>query len=457
MIVFRKFNLKFLNLLLKKKILFLKKNKLKSSFLKSLHIYDKDFKPFCKHLIYKYKISRKLTYFYNKKIDKLLRKFWQFYWYNLFIYLKLCFLFPYFSKKASFINNNKKAILHFFLLKEYICFKNPISYKYLMNKAISLNKKKKLYKLRVKNYYNFFDLPINSFVHNLNKTEKNLKKAYIISYKNIDFLKKLQNDKNIYKQNIHILYSLYIFQKNKDLFEMETFYFKQFKYNYKLLGHKHKDKVFLLNTYLRYYLRLLLSNYIKILLIPFNFRDFPKKILKFLLKKNKKKKFKKTIFKSSIFKPIFKKPLKKFRFPIIFTKKQLIWGKLALLDKIFLINKTKTNAFIFIKKTFSNIFITLTDLNLKVIVCKTSTIAGIKGNKRRKVAPQAIEYIVSSLMSYNFKTVYICLNLYSFKIRKYLYNLLRELNLNNIIIKGFFRFNYRAHNGVRGRTFLKKI
>lgn len=73
--VFRKFNLKFLNFLLNKKILFLKNKNLKSSFLKSLHIYDKDFKPFCKHLIFKYKICRKLTYFYNKKIDKLLRKF----------------------------------------------------------------------------------------------------------------------------------------------------------------------------------------------------------------------------------------------------------------------------------------------------------------------------------------------------------------------------------------------
>lgn len=291
--VFRKFNLKFLNFLLNKKILFLKNKNLKSSFLKSLHIYDKDFKPFCKHLIFKYKICRKLTYFYNKKIDKLLRKFWQFYWYNLFIYLKICFLFPYFSKKIAFINNNKKAILHFFLLKEYICFKNPISYKYLMNKTIYLNRKKKLYKSRIKNYYNFFDLPIHSFINNLNKIEKNFKKAYIISYNNIEFLHKLQNDKDICKQNIHVLYSLYILQKNKDLFEMETFYFKQFKYNYKLLGHNFKNKVFILNRYLRYYLQLLLSNYIKILLIPFNFRDFPKKILKFILKKNikKKKKF----------------------------------------------------------------------------------------------------------------------------------------------------------------------
>lgn len=369
--------------------------------------------------------------------------------------MKICFLFPYFSKKIAFINNNKKAILHFFLLKEYICFKNPISYKYLMNKTIYLNRKKKLYKSRIKNYYNFFDLPIHSFINNLNKIEKNFKKAYIISYNNIEFLHKLQNDKDICKQNIHVLYSLYILQKNKDLFEMETFYFKQFKYNYKLLGHNFKNKVFILNRYLRYYLQLLLSNYIKILLIPFNFRDFPKKILKFILKKNIKKK--KKILKSSVLKPIFKKPLKKSKFPIIFTKKQLIFSKLALLDKAFLLNNTKTNAFIFIKKTFSNIFITLTDLNLKVIVCKTSTIAGIKGNKRRKVAPQAIEYIVSSLISYNFKYIYLCLNLYSFKIRKYLYNLLREFSLHNIKIKGFFRFNFRAHNGVRGRTFFKKI
>lgn len=325
-----------------------------------------------------------------------------------------------------------------------------------MNKAISLNKKKKLYKSKIINYYNFFDLPLNSFVIYLNNIEQDFKKAYNSYCKNDDYLSQLQYDKNMCKENIHVLYSLYIFQKNKDLFEMETFYFKQFKYNYKLLGHKNKDKVYLLNSHLRYYLQILLTNYIKILLIPLNFRDFPKIFLKFLFKKNFKRK--KPILKSSVlkkFKPIFKKPLKKSILPIIFTKKQLIRTKLAILDKTFLLNKD--NGFIFIKKSFSNIFVTLTDLNLKVIICKTSTIAGIKGNKRRKIAPQAIEYIVSSLITYKFKSIYICLNLYSLKIRKYLYNLLRELNSHNIIIKGFFRFNFRAHNGVRGRTFLKKI
>lgn len=60
----------------------------------------------------------------------------------------------------------------------------------------------------------------------------------------------------------------------------------------------------------------------------------------------------------------------------------------------------KNTAFIHIRRTYSNIFVTLTDLNANVIVCKSSGSSGIIRSKRRKKAPQALENIVNALMPY---------------------------------------------------------
>ena len=60
----------------------------------------------------------------------------------------------------------------------------------------------------------------------------------------------------------------------------------------------------------------------------------------------------------------------------------------------------KQPAGIYIRQRFSNIFVTLTDFNHKVIVCKTAGSAGIKGNKKRKNTPQTIEAIALSLTGY---------------------------------------------------------
>lgn len=48
---------------------------------------------------------------------------------------------------------------------------------------------------------------------------------------------------------------------------------------------------------------------------------------------------------------------------------------------------------LYMKKSNSNIFLTLTDLNHKVIVCKTSGLM-IKGSKRKKKAPYALELLL---------------------------------------------------------------
>ena len=60
----------------------------------------------------------------------------------------------------------------------------------------------------------------------------------------------------------------------------------------------------------------------------------------------------------------------------------------------------KQPAGIYIRQRFSNVFVTLTDFNHKVIVCKTSCSCCIKCNKKRKTTPQTIEAIALSLTTY---------------------------------------------------------
>ena len=55
---------------------------------------------------------------------------------------------------------------------------------------------------------------------------------------------------------------------------------------------------------------------------------------------------------------------------------------------------------IYVRVKFSNIFITLTDANHKVIICKTAGSAGLKGSKKRKTTTQTVESIVVSLADY---------------------------------------------------------
>ncbi len=59
-------------------------------------------------------------------------------------------------------------------------------------------------------------------------------------------------------------------------------------------------------------------------------------------------------------------------------------------------NKAK----LYFRKSFSNIFITLTDLCSQTIVCKTSGCSGVKSSKRAKKSPYAIENIVKELNVY---------------------------------------------------------
>ena len=49
---------------------------------------------------------------------------------------------------------------------------------------------------------------------------------------------------------------------------------------------------------------------------------------------------------------------------------------------------------VYIRRSYSNIFLTITDMQNNVLKCITSGSSGIIGNKRKKRAPTAIEAIV---------------------------------------------------------------
>lgn len=121
------------------------------------------------------------------------------------------------------------------------------------------------------------------------------------------------------------------------------------------------------------------------------------------------------------------------------------------------INKTYNVARIFLKRSYTNIFVTLADLNNKVIICKTSGSSGITGSKRRKKAPQAVETILASLQPflklYKITKVELILKM---RITQIFHLLVKELSYYSIEVLGFFFRRRIAFNGVRGRK-LRRI
>jgi len=115
-------------------------------------------------------------------------------------------------------------------------------------------------------------------------------------------------------------------------------------------------------------------------------------------------------------------------------------------------NKNKT-AKIFIKRTYSNIFITLTDLNNKVIICKTSGSSDKIYNKRKKKVAQAIEKIIYKIK--NYFLLYNIINLHiiiKMKIKTHIYTLLSKLHFYGMNILSIKSKKIIAHNGVKGRN-----
>ena len=107
---------------------------------------------------------------------------------------------------------------------------------------------------------------------------------------------------------------------------------------------------------------------------------------------------------------------------------------------------------IYFKRSRSNFFITLTDLNHKVIICKTSGSVLYQASKRRKKSPQAIEDIMKSIRSYiklyNITCIIIILRQ---RLSIHIKFIVKELEIYNIPILHFKFKLCRAFNGMRQR------
>ena|ERR1700744_2663255 len=125
-------------------------------------------------------------------------------------------------------------------------------------------------------------------------------------------------------------------------------------------------------------------------------------------------------------------------------------------SKNFLISDSQPAA-IFMARRYTNIFITLTDFNNRVIVCKTAGAAGIKGSKKRKTNPQAVETIVKSLKfyfkKYNIKKV--SLNMKT-KITSHAFALVRYLQFFKVKVISVKCAVAIPHSYIRGRKIRRK-
>jgi ribosomal protein S11 len=112
---------------------------------------------------------------------------------------------------------------------------------------------------------------------------------------------------------------------------------------------------------------------------------------------------------------------------------------------------------IHIKKSFSNIFITLTDLNNLVIICFTSGSANPSFSKKKKISPYAVEYIAKKLLFYlkfyKIKALEIILKL---RISAPVFFLLKELQYYGFSVSKIVERYSLPHNGVRERKAPRK-
>src|SRR5713226_3636593 len=110
----------------------------------------------------------------------------------------------------------------------------------------------------------------------------------------------------------------------------------------------------------------------------------------------------------------------------------------------------KKIAKLYIRRTYTNIFITLCDLNDKVIVCKTSGSSDNIKNKRRKRIAQAVEkimlYIRKTMKLYKLLNIYLILKM---KVKSHVYTLLNRIKYYGLNIINISSRRAIAHNGVK--------
>ena len=120
-------------------------------------------------------------------------------------------------------------------------------------------------------------------------------------------------------------------------------------------------------------------------------------------------------------------------------------------------DKNNKKAKIYLRKTWSNIFLTLTDLKDKVIICKTSGNSKVSDSKRRKKIAMAIETIMKYLYDecislFNIKNIEIILKM---RVRSHLYTLIKRLKYYKINILSIISKKKMAHNGIRKKKIRK--
>ena len=114
----------------------------------------------------------------------------------------------------------------------------------------------------------------------------------------------------------------------------------------------------------------------------------------------------------------------------------------------------ENSAFLFFEKRNSNLFLTLTDSNEKLIICKTSGIAKVGNLKKTKIAAQSLEAIVPSLkVFFSFYSIKSLTLVFRNSVPKIYYGVLvNQLNNLGITIKNIKIKYLIPHNGIRSRT-----
>lgn len=113
----------------------------------------------------------------------------------------------------------------------------------------------------------------------------------------------------------------------------------------------------------------------------------------------------------------------------------------------------KNIAKIYIKRSYTNIFITLCDLNNKVIICKSSGSVLDTKNKRKKKIAQTVEKIIlilkKTIKLYNINSIFLILKM---KIKSHIYTLINKIKYYGVNILNISSKKSIAHNGVKSRN-----
>jgi ribosomal protein S11 len=118
----------------------------------------------------------------------------------------------------------------------------------------------------------------------------------------------------------------------------------------------------------------------------------------------------------------------------------------------FFFGSQKKKARLHMKKSFSNIFITVTDLNNLVIFCATSGSADPSFSKKKKRSPHAVEAICRQLVAYlRFHKIKILELVLKLRVSAHVYTLLKELKFYGFIVSKIIERYRLPHNGVRKR------